>query len=101
MIDKPGKAVTRVTKKSEKHITPTNIRHCIATVGNDHLTDVKRRVIAKGIGHSMDVHDKVYTDKTLKNIEASMKPKENCITEENPKQFKKLYKYLNALMYFA
>ena len=44
----------------------------IATAGNDHLTDVKKRVIAKGIGQSMDVHDKVYTHKTLKNIKASI-----------------------------
>ena len=64
IIDKPGKAVSKVMKKSEKHIRPTKIRHCIATAGNDHLTDVERRAIAEGIGHLMDVHDKMYTEKT-------------------------------------
>lgn len=72
MINQPGKAVTKVTKKHEKHITPTKIRHCIATAGNDLLTDAERRAIAKGIGHSMDVHNKVYTDKTINNIKASI-----------------------------
>ena len=31
MIDKPDKAVTKVAKKSEKHITPTKIRHGIVS----------------------------------------------------------------------
>lgn len=72
MIKQPGKAVSKVTKKHQKHFTPTKIRHCIATAGNDELTDAERRAVAKGIGHTMEVHDKVYTDITIKNAKASI-----------------------------
>ena len=72
MITKPGKAVTKVTKKHDKHITTTKIRHAIATAGNELLTDVERRAVAKGIGHTMEVHNKVYTDLTIKNVHASI-----------------------------
>ena len=72
MITKPGKAVTKVTKMHDKHITTTKIRHAIATTGNELLTDVERRAVAKGIGHTMEVHNKVYTDLTIKNVHASI-----------------------------
>ena len=72
MITQPGKAVSKVTMGHEKHITSTKIRHCIATAGNDELTDAERRAVAKGIGHTMEIHDKVYTDKTIKNVKASI-----------------------------
>jgi site-specific recombinase XerD len=31
MISKPGQAVMKITKKHERHITTTKVRHCIAT----------------------------------------------------------------------
>ena len=54
MITKPGKAVTKVTKMHDKHITTTKIRHAIATAGNKLLTDVERRAVAKGISHTYE-----------------------------------------------
>ena len=72
MISQPGKAVTKVTESHEKRITSTKVRHCVATAGNDALNDVERRAIAKGIGHSTEVHNKTYTDTTIKNIKASI-----------------------------
>ena len=36
------------------------------------LDDVDRRSIAKGIGHSMEVHNRIYTDKTIKSSKASI-----------------------------
>ena len=72
MISQPGKAVIKVTKKHDKHITATKVRHCIATAGNDELSDAERRAIAKGIGHSMEVHNNTYTDKTIKSTKASI-----------------------------
>ena len=71
MICQPGKAVSKVTKHHQKHVTPTEIRHCIATTGNELLTDVERRAVAKGIGHTMHVHDRVYTDMTIKSVKSS------------------------------
>ena len=62
----------KITKKHERHITTTKVRHCIATSGNDVLDDVDRRSIAKGIGHSMEVHNRIYTDKTIKSSKASI-----------------------------
>ena len=67
MISQPGKAVTKVTQKHEKHITTTKVRHCVATAGNELLSDVERRAVAKGIGHTMEVHNTTYTDKTIKS----------------------------------
>ena len=72
MISQPGKAVTKATKKHEKHITTTKVRHCVATAGNELLSDVERRAIAKGIGHTMEVHNTTYTDKTIKSTKASI-----------------------------
>ena len=72
MLTKPGKAITKVTKKHDKHITATKVRHTIATAGNERLSDAERRAIAKGIGHSMEVHNKVYTDLTMNNVRASI-----------------------------
>lgn len=72
MITQPGKAVSKVTKAHEKHITPTKIRHCVATAGNDALSDQERRAVARGIGHTMRVHDQVYTDRTVKNAKDSI-----------------------------
>ena len=78
------------------------IRHCVAITGNDYLREVERRATAKGIRHSMDVHDKVFADKTLKLSKPLLKPNNNCTTEQNLKQLKKnIYKYLNALMYIS
>ena len=76
MIDKPSKAVIEKIRKTR------NTKYCVATSGNDHVSDVERKATAKGIKHSMDVHDKVYTDKTLKvkaTIEAQFKTIENNI----------------------
>jgi len=70
MISQPGKAVTKVTKKHEKHITTTKVRHCVATAGNELLSDTERRALAKGIGHTLEVHDSTYTDKTIKSTNA-------------------------------
>jgi hypothetical protein len=85
MITKPGKAVTKVTKKHDKHITTTKIRHAIATAGNELLTDVERRAVAKGIGHTMEVHNKVYTDLTIKNVHASIEGQKKLHHKKNRK----------------
>lgn len=72
MINQPGKSVTKITKHQPKNITPTKIRHCVATAGAEKLSDVERRAVAKGIGHTMEVHDRVYTDMTIKAIQVSI-----------------------------
>lgn len=72
MMRQPGKAITKATKHHEKKITATKVRHTIATVGSEKLTDVERRAVAKGIGHTMEVHDKVYTDLTIKAVKSSI-----------------------------
>ena len=72
MISQPSKAVTKVTKHHKKKITTTKVRHCIATVSSQQLTDVERQAVAKGIGHTMEVHDKVYTDLTMKAVQSSI-----------------------------
>ena len=85
MITKPGKAVTKVTKTHDKHITTTKIRHAIATASNELLTDVERRAVAKGIGHTMKVHNKVYTDLTIKNVHASIEGQKKLHNKKNCK----------------
>ena len=83
MIKQPGKAVTKVTKSHEKHITSTKVRHCVAMAGNDALSDAERRAIAKGIGHLMEVHNKTYTDTTIKNIKASIEAQKSFMTNQS------------------
>ena len=73
MVNQLGKAVMKVTKSHEKHITSTKVRHRVATDSNDALNNAERRAIAKGIRHSMEVHNKTYTDTTIKNIKALTK----------------------------
>lgn len=89
MISQPGKAVTKVTKKHAKHITATKIRHCVATAGNEILTDAERRAMAKGIGHTMQIHDKVYTDITIKNAKASIEAQKKLHNKTKHKTFRK------------
>ena len=73
MVNQLGKAVMKVTKSHEKHITSTKVRHHVATDSNDALNNAERRAVAKGIRHSMEVHNKTYTDTTIKNIKALTK----------------------------
>ena len=68
MINQPGRAVRKATKSHKKRITLTKVRHCAATTGSDALSNAQRQAIAKGIRHSMEVHNKTYTDKRIKNV---------------------------------
>lgn len=75
-IDRAGKGISKFSKP-DKHITVRKIRHATATSGNEVLSDIERRSVARAIGHTMQVHEKTYTKTTLQNagraIEAQKK----------------------------